>query len=80
LPRDVSGSDAVKVLRRFGFAFARQAGSHGRLVLGPEKPMEVHRQPPGGQYAKTSLHAAGEFVTCLTVPEFTVDPTGLFTA
>ncbi len=35
LPRDVSGSDAVKALKRLGFGIARQEGSHVRLSKGP---------------------------------------------
>ena len=31
LPRDVSGRDAVKALRRLGFTVTRQQGSHIRL-------------------------------------------------
>jgi len=31
LPRDVSGAEAVKALRRLGFVVARQEGSHIRL-------------------------------------------------
>ncbi len=35
LPRDVSGPEAVKALRRLGFAVTRQDGSHIRLSKGP---------------------------------------------
>jgi predicted RNA binding protein YcfA (HicA-like mRNA interferase family) len=31
LPRDLSGSDVVKALRRLGFEFSRQTGSHAIL-------------------------------------------------
>lgn len=34
LPRDVSGSQAVKALRRLGFAVDNQEGSHIRLSKG----------------------------------------------
>lgn len=34
LPRDVSGSDAVKALRRLGFSVTRQQGSHIRMSKG----------------------------------------------
>ena len=34
LPRDVSGADAVKALRRLGFEKTRQTGSHIRLSKG----------------------------------------------
>ena len=32
LPRDVSGGDAVKALRRLGFTVTRQEGSHIRMT------------------------------------------------
>jgi predicted RNA binding protein YcfA (HicA-like mRNA interferase family) len=32
LPRDLSGADFVKLLRRYGYEVTRQAGSHIRLV------------------------------------------------
>jgi predicted RNA binding protein YcfA (HicA-like mRNA interferase family) len=32
LPRDVSGRDAVKALRRLGFTVTRQEGSHIRMT------------------------------------------------
>jgi len=32
LPRDVSGDDLVKALRRFGYAPTRQRGSHVRVT------------------------------------------------
>jgi predicted RNA binding protein YcfA (HicA-like mRNA interferase family) len=34
LPRDISGRDAVKALRRLGFEITRQEGSHIRLSNG----------------------------------------------
>ena len=34
LPRDVSGSEAVRALKRLGFVFVRQVGSHIRLSKG----------------------------------------------
>ena len=34
LPRDVSGRDPVKVLRRLGFSVERQEGSHIRMSKG----------------------------------------------
>ena len=42
LPRDVTGEQAVRALRRFGFAEVRQAGSRrilrkeGRMVVVPQ--------------------------------------------
>jgi predicted RNA binding protein YcfA (HicA-like mRNA interferase family) len=34
LPRDLSGADVVKALRRMGFEFSRQTGSHAILRKG----------------------------------------------
>jgi predicted RNA binding protein YcfA (HicA-like mRNA interferase family) len=34
LPRDISGGDTVKALRRLGFTVVRQEGSHIRLTKG----------------------------------------------
>ena len=34
LPRDLSGADVVKALRRLGFEFNRQTGSHSILKKG----------------------------------------------
>jgi predicted RNA binding protein YcfA (HicA-like mRNA interferase family) len=31
LPRDLSGHDLIKLLRRYGYEVSRQAGSHVRL-------------------------------------------------
>jgi predicted RNA binding protein YcfA (HicA-like mRNA interferase family) len=35
LPRDISGPEAVKALRRLGFEVVRQEGSHIRMSRGP---------------------------------------------
>jgi predicted RNA binding protein YcfA (HicA-like mRNA interferase family) len=32
LPRDISGADLAKLLRRFGYSVTRQTGSHLRLT------------------------------------------------
>jgi predicted RNA binding protein YcfA (HicA-like mRNA interferase family) len=34
LPRDISGAEAVKALRRLGFEVVRQEGSHIRMSKG----------------------------------------------
>ena len=34
LPRDISGPEAVKALRRLGFEVTRQEGSHIRMAKG----------------------------------------------
>ena len=49
-------------------------------VLGPEKQIEVHRQPQGGQYAESAVHGPGGSVTSTAVMGFTVDVAGLFAA
>ena len=48
------------------------------LVLGPEKQIEVHRQPTGGQFAECTLHGPGGRLSSVAVPEFAVDLTALF--
>lgn len=48
------------------------------LVLGPEKQIEVYRQPQDGRYTETSIHSAGEVATSVAVPNFTVDPAKLY--
>jgi len=37
LPRDISGDDAVKALKRLGFETVRQEGSHIRMVKGARR-------------------------------------------
>ncbi len=48
------------------------------LVLGPEKQIEVHRQPQGDQYAERSVHGLGGSATSTAVPSFTVALDRLF--
>jgi predicted RNA binding protein YcfA (HicA-like mRNA interferase family) len=44
LPRDISGTEAVRALERLGFSIVRQAGSHVRLVRGDRRvTVPVHR-------------------------------------
>ena len=50
------------------------------LVLGPEKQIEVHRQPQGGQYAESSVHGPGGNLASTAVPGFRVDLASLFAA
>jgi Uma2 family endonuclease len=50
------------------------------LVLGPEKQIEVHRQPQGEQYAEHTVHGPGGALTSATVPAFTVNLASLFAA
>jgi Uma2 family endonuclease len=50
------------------------------LVLGPEKQIEVHRQPQGEQFAEHAVHGPGGSLTSAVVPGFTVDLDSLFAA
>ena len=50
------------------------------LVLGPEKQIEVHRQPQGGQFAEHAVHGPGGTLTSTAVRGFTVELDRLFAA
>ena len=57
LPRDVSGEDLVRSLRRFGYEIARQTGSHIRVtskLKGAEHHVTIpaHRQIKIGTLAE----------------------------
>ena len=42
-PRDLSGDDVVRALRRLGTGLVRQVGAHARLVRGPARvPVPMH--------------------------------------
>ena len=44
LPRDISGTEAVRALERLGFSVIRQAGSHVRLTQGDRRvTVPMHR-------------------------------------
>ena len=44
LPRDISGTEAVRALERLGFSVIRQAGSHVRLAQGDRRvKVPMHR-------------------------------------
>ncbi len=67
LPRSLSGNEVVRVLRRAGFYFKRQKGSH--IVLRRDEPfaqvvVPAHRSIDTGTLASI-IHGAG-----LTVAEF----------
>ena len=51
LPRDVSGDDLVRSLRRFGYAVTRQNGSHIR-VTSNIKSTEHHVTIPNHKHLK----------------------------
>jgi len=42
------------------------------LVLGPEKQIEVYRQPRNGQFAEHALHGPGGALTSAALPDFTL--------
>jgi Uma2 family endonuclease len=48
------------------------------LVLGPEKKIEVYRQPKDGQYADQSSHGPGATLTSTALPEFTLSIEAFF--
>ena len=50
------------------------------LVLGPEKQIEVHRQPQGEQFAEHALHGPGGSLISAAVPGFTDELDHLFAA
>ena len=44
LPRDISGTEAVRALERLGFSVIRQAGSHVQLAQGDRRvTVPMHR-------------------------------------
>lgn len=43
------------------------------MVLGPEKQIEVHRQPQGEQFAQHAVHGPGGSLASAAVPGFTVE-------
>lgn len=49
-----------------------------RLVLGPERQIEVHRQPRGEGYVEHTVRGPGGRLTSAVVPGFTVDLERLF--
>ena len=50
------------------------------MDLGPEKKIEVHRQPAGEQFAECAIHGPGGALASTAVPGFTVDLGSLFAA
>jgi Uma2 family endonuclease len=48
------------------------------FVLGPEKKIEVYRQPKDGQFTEHALHGPGGTLTSAAVPEFTIPLDALF--
>jgi Uma2 family endonuclease len=48
------------------------------LVLGPEKQIEVYRQPRDGQFTEHAVHGPGGMLTSAALPEFTLGLDGFF--
>jgi Uma2 family endonuclease len=48
------------------------------LVLGPEKKIEVYRQPKDGQFTEHALQGPGGALTSAALPEFTLSLDHLF--
>jgi Uma2 family endonuclease len=48
------------------------------LVLGPEKKIEVYRQPKDGQFAEHLLQGPGGTVTSAALPGFTLSLDAFF--
>jgi len=48
------------------------------LILGPEKQIEVHRQPKDGQFTEQALHGPGGTLTIAALPEFTISLDAFF--
>ena len=48
------------------------------FVLGPEKKIEVYRQPKDGQFAEHTVHGPGGTLTSAALPEFTLILDALF--
>lgn len=48
------------------------------FVLGPEKQIEVYRQPKDGQFTEHTLHGPGGTLTSAALPEFTLALDALF--
>jgi Uma2 family endonuclease len=59
-------------------AYARAGVKEVWLVLGPEKQIEVHREPINEQYTETQLHGPGGSLQSISVPELTVNLDSLF--
>lgn len=59
-------------------AYANAGVKECWLVLGPEKQIEIHRQPVGGQFAERAVHGPGGKLVSNVLPSFAVDLDALF--
>ena len=48
------------------------------LVLGPEKKIEVYRQPKNGQFTEHALHGSGGTLASTALPQFTLSLEAFF--
>ena len=69
LPCDVSGQEAVRALKRLGFAVVRQEGSHVRMDKGPVHVTVPNHQTILPKTLRSALRQAGvsvdEFIEAL---------------
>jgi len=59
LPRDLSGVDVVKTLKRLGFVYMRQTGSHAVLRKGPRTVVVPQHKPIKPGTLKGVIEQAG---------------------
>jgi predicted RNA binding protein YcfA (HicA-like mRNA interferase family) len=68
LPRDVSGSDLVKALKRLDYVEARQTGSHIRLTI--SKDGEHHLTIPAHDPLKLGTYSRNYYRYCPADEDF----------
>jgi Uma2 family endonuclease len=61
-------------------AYAQAGVKECWLVLGPERQIEVHRQPVGEQFTETAVHGPGGQVASAAIPNLAIDLPTLFAA
>jgi Uma2 family endonuclease len=59
-------------------AYATAAVKECWLVLGPEKQIEVYRQPKDGQFTERTVHGPGGALTSAALPPFTLSLDAFF--
>jgi len=59
-------------------AYASAAVKECWLILGPEKQIEVYRQPKDGQFTEHSVHGPGGTLTSTALPEFALSLDAFF--
>lgn len=61
-------------------AYATAGVKEWRLVLEPEKRIDIHRQPQGGQFTERAVHRLGGRMTSALVPSLEVGLDGVLAA